>query len=368
METDEALTKIFEANKNPLASENIWSLDNIAKIISDQNSKAKISDKQTAQILKVIESEDPRILNLSKLKISEKQLINIILDIVNNEITNNGDGELKQYQKILAEICDDPSKTLKQSLKFTLKSFESAAQNKPKSRTLQTKNFLVKKHVLDEPLIMKLFSSIGFKHVENNKTLVLQPEAADLLKKTNIVEDVRRSLAQFDTTKMNRKTKCKGNCGMFGDTKHDGYCSMCNLQRVSENASSPPKMTFCVQNCGFFGSEKTFGLCSSCFKQKKNAKNSKKTLEQKCRSALFRMGLLHWWSRLVRTDQQNRSRCWKCNKKIGLMAIRCECRYYYCAKHRSMLDHDCPVDYKKRFEKKLLKENPLIRSKKVDQV
>lgn len=50
-----------------------------------------------------------------------------------------------------------------------------------------------------------------------------------------------------------------------------------------------------------------------------------------------------------------KQRCYKCNKKIGLMAFTCKCNNNYCSNCRYPEVHSCNFDYK-NHEKNILKE------------
>lgn len=45
--------------------------------------------------------------------------------------------------------------------------------------------------------------------------------------------------------------------------------------------------------------------------------------------------------------QANRSRCWKCKKKVGLLGFHCPCDYSFCSKCRYPEEHSCPHDFMK---------------------
>lgn len=61
-------------------------------------------------------------------------------------------------------------------------------------------------------------------------------------------------------------------------------------------------------------------------------------------------------------------RCSFCNKKAGLFAFTCKCddQKHFCSKHRN--DHNCTYDYHEEFKKQLLKENPVIKSSKLNKI
>jgi len=63
--------------------------------------------------------------------------------------------------------------------------------------------------------------------------------------------------------------------------------------------------------------------------------------------------------------QVNTSRCWTCNKKIGLLGFQCKCDYYFCAEHRYSDRHECQFDYKTQGKELLTKANPAIAPSKL---
>jgi hypothetical protein len=38
-------------------------------------------------------------------------------------------------------------------------------------------------------------------------------------------------------------------------------------------------------------------------------------------------------------------KCWNCNKKVGLLGVKCKCDYTFCNKHRMPEDHKCDFDF-----------------------
>lgn len=63
--------------------------------------------------------------------------------------------------------------------------------------------------------------------------------------------------------------------------------------------------------------------------------------------------------------QANTSRCWTCNKKIGLLGFKCKCEYFFCAEHRYSDKHTCAFDYKAQGKELLTRANPVIAPKKI---
>jgi len=64
--------------------------------------------------------------------------------------------------------------------------------------------------------------------------------------------------------------------------------------------------------------------------------------------------------------QANTSRCWTCNRKIGLLGFQCKCEYYFCSEHRYSDRHECAFDYKAQGKQLLTKANPTIAPAKMD--
>jgi len=92
-------------------------------------------------------------------------------------------------------------------------------------------------------------------------------------------------------------------------------------------------MNKCQESCGFISSSK---ICKICIKKNEYEKRQKIKM-----------------SKLI---QINKSKCWKCKKRISISAIQCRCKYYFCDKHRYPEEHSCLINYKK-LGLALLKKN-----------
>ena len=68
---------------------------------------------------------------------------------------------------------------------------------------------------------------------------------------------------------------------------------------------------------------------------------------------------------VVRPVQTNTSRCWECNRKIGLTGLQCKCEYFFCAQHRYSDLHNCSFDFKGMGKAQLQKANPVVAPAKV---
>eukprot|EP00026_Physarum_polycephalum_P012078 Phypoly_transcript_12348.p1 GENE.Phypoly_transcript_12348~~Phypoly_transcript_12348.p1 ORF type:complete len:199 (+),score=29.81 Phypoly_transcript_12348:73-597(+) len=66
--------------------------------------------------------------------------------------------------------------------------------------------------------------------------------------------------------------------------------------------------------------------------------------------------------------QTDTTRCWSCNKKVGLLGFKCRCDYVFCSMHRYSDKHSCPFDYKAMARANLQKANPVIKGAKVEKI
>jgi hypothetical protein len=66
--------------------------------------------------------------------------------------------------------------------------------------------------------------------------------------------------------------------------------------------------------------------------------------------------------------QVNTSRCWTCNRKIGLTGFQCKCEFFFCAEHRYSDRHECVFDFKAVGKQQLTKANPMIVPSKLDTI
>ena len=48
-----------------------------------------------------------------------------------------------------------------------------------------------------------------------------------------------------------------------------------------------------------------------------------------------------------------KKKCKVCNKKLGITALQCKCKNYYCNLHFHFSKHECSFDYKEEARKTL---------------
>jgi hypothetical protein len=68
----------------------------------------------------------------------------------------------------------------------------------------------------------------------------------------------------------------------------------------------------------------------------------------------------------VKTEPKNR--CEVCNKKTGLLGFICKCGKNHCSSHRHAEAHGCSFDYKAEGQVKLTKNNPVIKTDKINKI
>lgn len=129
----------------------------------------------------------------------------------------------------------------------------------------------------------------------------------------------------------------------------------------------------CVNGCGFYGNPQTANYCSKCFAQ--SAQSACRNNGKPVIPPLIAPGPnateddIRNRTTLLENDVQiNTNRCWQCNKKVGLVGIKCVCGYVFCATHRHAEKHMCKFDYKDRQKTLVMKTNPLIAPQKLRKI
>ena len=130
--------------------------------------------------------------------------------------------------------------------------------------------------------------------------------------------------------------------------------------RVPMTSSDTP--TPCANGCGFFGSRLTDNLCSKCYREAPRAATEHLDTPP---AAVAKIAPV---DEPATPHQANTSRCWTCNKKIGLTGITCRCGYTFCPSHRHADQHACTFDFKGEGRALLTKTNPVVAASKLDQI
>ena len=61
-----------------------------------------------------------------------------------------------------------------------------------------------------------------------------------------------------------------------------------------------------------------------------------------------------------------KTRCQTCRKKVGLTSFACRCGGVFCSLHRYSDKHHCDFDYKALARVEIAKNNPVIKSSKLN--
>eukprot|EP01111_Echinosteliopsis_oligospora_P014509 TRINITY_DN547_c0_g1_i1.p1 TRINITY_DN547_c0_g1~~TRINITY_DN547_c0_g1_i1.p1 ORF type:complete len:150 (+),score=18.94 TRINITY_DN547_c0_g1_i1:126-575(+) len=144
----------------------------------------------------------------------------------------------------------------------------------------------------------------------------------------------------------------------------------------TQKPNTPPP---CSNGCGFFGNPLTSNMCSKCYRDTQAKQKSPAVPDLKAPdlpsvpstpaptevSTTTTASSSDEPGKKIQTDT---TRCWNCNKKVGLLGFKCRCDYVFCSMHRHSDKHCCPFDYKGLQKQNLEKLNPVIKGSKLDKI
>jgi len=152
----------------------------------------------------------------------------------------------------------------------------------------------------------------------------------------------------------------------------------------------------CISGCGFWGHESTKGHCSQCYQKLSQEERDKlegkngtsaqvevteeaaKSTESVNEEVKDESGTAQSQESVTdmeteenqepQREQVDKTRCFECNKKVGIYGIECRCKYVFCGKHRYSDQHSCKFNYHESGRKRLQELNPQIVGEKVSKI
>jgi len=287
-------------------------------------------------------------------------------------IMKEGPESLEKFDTAMKKISTNTNKAnIKSSVKTLLSTLQNLQKKPtdPKNRKLRMENIVIKKYISGVQGAQEFLEAVGFRVTEaaSKKFLEIDPEALNQSLLGSAIDYLTEKLKDLDSAEQPPSTPgtsssssvvpkpaqkfCTANCGFFGDEKTEGMCSLC--YRKKHGQTLPPvesKSTLlCSKGCGYYGMDKFKGMCSICFGKDSAAR--RKDLKRHWRLALTKIKAVRRFHLSLKPVQKNKTRCWKCNRKVGITGIECRCGYTFCGKDRYASEHDCPYDFKKAHQK-----------------
>jgi len=275
----------------------------------------------------------------------------------------------EKFDAAIKKLNSNPKALVKSSVKTLLSTLQNLQKkpSDPKNRKLRMENIVIKKYVSGVQGAQEFLEAVGFRVTEAGakKFLEIEQEAIDPPLVARAIDLLTEKFLKEESESGEKTTKpappapvqkfCLGGCGFYGDEKTENMCSVCykkkHGQAPPEIKSGPP--TLCFKGCGFFGMTKFRGMCSVCYN--KESSTRRKDLKRRWRMAMTKIRAVRRFKLSLRPVQTNKTRCWKCNRKVGITGIECRCGYIFCGKDRYASEHDCPYDFKKAHQKKINK-------------
>ncbi|KAK0595763.1 hypothetical protein LWI29_009771 [Acer saccharum] len=186
----------------------------------------------------------------------------------------------------------------------------------------------------------------------------------------------------MDIRNVSGRALCVKGCGFYGLKETKNMCSTCynhflktqhlidetlkafeSLSLADTKLPSNPSSVFSISDTVMVALESLSLADTKLLPSNTSSVSSSDTAMLELDSGLKTSNALGFGS--DSSGSRSKSRCNKCNRKVGLIGFKCRCGDLFCGKHRYATEHSCTFDYKKFDRENLIKQNPLINRDKL---
>jgi galactitol-specific phosphotransferase system IIB component len=344
-----------------------------------------LTPEEKSNLEQMIRKENLEVKDAVEKSSNVEEMISKLADLVRSS-RPHGEKTLEDIEKFeIAMKKISANKNLKLSVKTILKKLQDL-EKKPTdiaNRKLRMDNLAVQKYISGVEGALEFMEAVGYRVVElkGKKYLEIEPPQINASRLSRAIALLTDKLAELEAppkekapTPEKKRISCVGGCGFWGDEKTENMCSLCYKKKYDIKTSSPSSSSssetsapiLCTKGCGFFGAPKWKGMCSRGYSQ--DSSTRRKEMKRHLRVAMTKIRAVRRFKLGLRPQQKNKSKCWKCPRKVGITGIECRCGYIFCGEHRYASEHDCPYDFKKAHQKKLTKDNIKVTGKKLERI
>eukprot|EP01057_Protomagalhaensia_wolfi_P001051 Protomagalhaensia_wolfi_Nauph_80__1050@NODE_160_length_3372_cov_649_059106_g121_i0_p3_GENE_NODE_160_length_3372_cov_649_059106_g121_i0NODE_160_length_3372_cov_649_059106_g121_i0_p3_ORF_typecomplete_len170_score7_43zfA20/PF01754_16/3_8e12zfA20/PF01754_16/8e03zfAN1/PF01428_16/1_8e04zfAN1/PF01428_16/1_2e05_NODE_160_length_3372_cov_649_059106_g121_i043510 len=144
---------------------------------------------------------------------------------------------------------------------------------------------------------------------------------------------------------------CRGGCGFYGSPATDSYCSVCYRKKIQEEQPPKEEAKPTEPNSVVKGKEDSSVPQEEAPREQAVAGEGHESNETS-----------------NQVTQACRTRCYKCNKRLGLLGFACRCGAVCCRPHLHAEEHNCPFDYRQLGRQTIKDRNPKVVTAKLDQI